>query len=247
MMTDKEIRCAIEAILFANGSSVSAHQLSQAIDVGEPKIKEQCDVLIEEYQTMERGITIIKLNKSFQMVTVKMFAEYVRKAMDLRRNIPLSQAALEVLAVVAYNQPVTKSFIEQVRGVDCSGVIGSLTTKDLIEEKGRLELPGRPLLYGTTENFLRCFSLSSVEDLPTLPANGDDEKNNIKKTGEKQLSLFEKDSKKIEEGTEEGAEKGAEPEEGHKEGTEAEEGYKEGTEDQENSKELQAPASDGNN
>ena len=89
--------------------------------------------------------------------------------MDLRRNTPLSQAALEVLAVVAYNQPVTKAFVEQVRGVDCSGVIGSLTAKGLVEEKGRLELPGRPLLYGTTENFLRCFNLQSLDDLPPLP------------------------------------------------------------------------------
>lgn len=87
----------------------------------------------------------------------------------MRRNTPLSQAALEVLAVVAYNQPVTKAFVEQVRGVDCSGVLGSLTTKGLVEEKGRLELPGRPLLYGTTENFLRCFNLESIENLPPLP------------------------------------------------------------------------------
>lgn len=88
----------------------------------------------------------------------KEFAPQIRTVMDLRRNTPLSQAALEVLAVVAYNQPVTKAFVEQVRGVDCSGVIGSLTTKGLVEEKGRLELPGRPLLYGTTENF--CVALT---------------------------------------------------------------------------------------
>ena len=95
--------------------------------------------------------------------------------MDLKRNTPLSQAALEVLAVIAYNQPVTKSFVEQIRGVDCSGVIGSLTAKDLIEEKGRLELPGRPLLYGTTENFLRCFNINSIEELPPLPETENEE------------------------------------------------------------------------
>ena len=89
--------------------------------------------------------------------------------MTVSLKTPLSQAALEVLAVVAYNQPVTKAFVEQVRGVDCSGVIGSLTTKGLIEEKGRLELPGRPLIYGTTENFLRCFNVSSLDELPALP------------------------------------------------------------------------------
>ena len=81
----------------------------------------------------------------------------------------MSQAALEVLAVIAYNQPITRAFIEQVRGVDCSGVISSLLEKDLIEERGRLELPGRPLLYGTTKNFLRCFTLTDLSDLPPLP------------------------------------------------------------------------------
>ena len=96
--------------------------------------------------------------------------------MDLNRKKPLSQAAMEVLAVIAYNQPVTKAFVEQIRGVDCSGVIGSLTVKGLIEEQGRLELPGRPLLYGTTENFLRCFNISSIEDLPPIPQSDKEDK-----------------------------------------------------------------------
>ena len=89
--------------------------------------------------------------------------------LDLRKNTPLSQAAFEVLAVIAYNQPVTKSFVEQVRGVDCSGVIATLCQKKLIEEKGRLDLPGRPLVYGTTPDFLRCFSISSLDELPEIP------------------------------------------------------------------------------
>ena len=125
--------------------------------------------LLDEYSSAERGITIIRLDDSYQMTSRKEYAEQIRTVMDSRRNTPLSQAALEVLAVVAYNQPVTKAFVEQVRGVDCSGVIGSLTTKGLIEEKGRLELPGRPLIYGTTENFLRCFNVSSLDELPALP------------------------------------------------------------------------------
>ena len=118
------------------------------------------------------------------MVSKKEFDPQIRTVMDLRRNTPLSQAALEVLAVVAYNQPVTKAFVEQVRGVDCSGVIGSLTTKGLVEEKGRLELPGRPLLYGTTENFLRCFNISSLDELPPLP-EGDEDKES-EENGEEQ-------------------------------------------------------------
>ena len=168
-MEDKKKNSAIEAILFANGSSVEPSRIAAALEISEGEASERLNELMNEYQNADRGITIIKLNKSYQMVSVKEYAPYIRTVMDLRRNAPLSQAALEVLSVIAYNQPVTKSFVEQIRGVDCSGVIGSLTAKDLIEEKGRLELPGRPLIYGTTENFLRCFNISSIEELPPLP------------------------------------------------------------------------------
>ena len=168
MITDK-INSAIEAILFANGSSVEPSRIAVALEISEEEAKAHLEELRQEYESSDRGITIIKLKDSYQMVSVKEFAPAIRTVMDLRRNTPLSQAALEVLAVIAYNQPVTKSFVEQIRGVDCSGVIGSLTAKDLIEEKGRLELPGRPLIYGTTENFLRCFNISSIEELPPLP------------------------------------------------------------------------------
>ena len=103
------------------------------------------------------------------------------------RRLTGAQAAMEVLAVIAYNQPVTKAFVEQIRGVDCSGVIGSLTIKGLIEERGRLELPGRPLLYGTTENFLRCFNISSIEELPPIPQS-DKEENSEENISEKENS-----------------------------------------------------------
>ena len=172
-MTEKEYRSSIEAILFSAGDSMELSRLAQALELPESSVQIQLDLLMQEYAEADRGVTILRLNNSYQMVSVKKYAPQVRKAMDLRRNIPLSQAAMEVLAVIAYNQPVTKSFVEQVRGVDCSGVIGSLTTKDLIEEKGRLELPGRPLLYGTTENFLRCFSISSLDELPPIPKDED--------------------------------------------------------------------------
>ncbi len=163
------IAAALEAVLFAAGGSVERSRLAQALDLSEDETEQALSALIEEYNSAERGITIIKLKNSYQMVSRKAYAPQIRTVMDLRRNTPLSQAALEVLAVVAYNQPVTKAFVEQVRGVDCSGVIGSLCAKDLLEEKGRLELPGRPLLYGTTENFLRCFNLEDLEQLPPLP------------------------------------------------------------------------------
>ena len=176
-MSELNIKSAIEAILFASGSPVEISRIANALEISEKQAEEQISVLIDDYNSAQRGITIIKLKDSYQMVSVKEYAPQIRTIMDLRRNSPLSQAALEVLAVVAYNQPVTKAFVEQVRGVDCSGVIGSLTLKGLVEEKGRLELPGRPLLYGTTENFLRCFNISSLEELPPLPEN-DEESNN---------------------------------------------------------------------
>ncbi|MEG1437114.1 MAG: SMC-Scp complex subunit ScpB, partial [Oscillospiraceae bacterium] len=118
------------------------------------------------------------------------FAQQVRSVLDIRRNTPLSQAAFEVLAVVAYNQPVTKSFVEQVRGVDCSGVMASLSQKGLIEEKGRLDLPGRPLIYGTTPEFLRCFCISSLDELPPLP-NSETEVEDSEKGEEKQTLVEE--------------------------------------------------------
>lgn len=170
----ENINAAIEAILFANGDSVEAARIAEALEITEKQVCEHISALTDDYDKAGRGITIIKLDNAYQMVSRKEYAPEIRKVMDLRRNAPLSQAALEVLAVVAYNQPVTKAFVEQVRGVDCSGVLGSLATKGLVEEKGRLELPGRPLLYGTTENFLRCFNISDINDLPPLPEDDED-------------------------------------------------------------------------
>ncbi|MDO4418949.1 MAG: SMC-Scp complex subunit ScpB [Ruminococcus sp.] len=194
-MSDRNFKCAIEAILFASGDSVSVDRIATALELTKKEAEKLLDELMAEYIAAQRGITIIKLENSYQMVSVKEYAKEIRTVMDLRRNTPLSQAALEVLAVIAYNQPVTKAFVEQVRGVDCSGVIGSLTTKDLIEEKGRLELPGRPLIYGTTENFLRCFSLSSLDDLPEPPEkvnpDGDEAEAEATEEDNGQLSIFD--------------------------------------------------------
>ena len=173
-VSEVNITAAIEAVLFASGAPVEPSRIAQALEISAEEAERRIEELIDDYNKAQGGITIIKLKNSYQMVSRKEYAPQIRTVMDLRRNTPLSQAALEVLAVVAYNQPVTKAFVEQVRGVDCSGVIGSLTSKDLIEEKGRLELPGRPLLYGTTENFLRCFNVSCIEELPPLPESEED-------------------------------------------------------------------------
>ena len=135
-MYDK--KAAVEAILFANGSPAEPDKIAQAIEMEPSQAEKLILELMDDYEKQERGIRIIKLNKSYQMVSAKKFAPEIRKVMDLRRNTPLSQAALEVLAVVAYNQPVTKAFVEQVRGVDCSGVLGSLTQRDLSRKRADL-------------------------------------------------------------------------------------------------------------
>ena len=161
-----------EAILFAGGEPVSLDRIAQVLGVRTPVIDSIVSALQEKYNTPSSGIQLMRLGDSAQCCTNPAYVEPVREVLDLKRGTPLSQAAMEVLAVVAYNQPVTKAFVEQVRGVDCSGVLSSLMQKDLLEERGRLELPGRPLLYGTTETFLRCFQLSSIEDLPPPPQRG---------------------------------------------------------------------------
>ena len=167
-MKNTELKCAVQAILFASGAPVPLETISRALEQKPKQTQLILDELIREYSSEEYGIKIVRLEDSYQMCSKREYGEYIRRVMDIKRNAPLSQAAMEVLAVIAYNQPVTKAFIEQVRGVDCSGVVGSLTAKGLIEEKGRLELPGRPLLYGTTDNFLRCFQLESLDNLPVL-------------------------------------------------------------------------------
>ncbi len=205
-MSELNIKNAIEAILFANGSSVSIGRMAQALELTDKQVRKYADELLEEYVKASRGITIIKLDDSYQMVSAEEYAPQIRTVMDLRRNTPLSQAAMEVLAVVAYNQPVTKAFVEQVRGVDCSGVIGSLTAKDLIEEKGRLELPGRPLVYGTTENFLRCFGITDLSQLPEIPASEGEKPQGEEAGDDAQLSVFSADeTEDADETSEEGA------------------------------------------
>lgn len=168
-MTINEMIPAFEAVLFASGEPVEADKFCRIFDIDEETVASVMDMLSDRYEKQGSAIKLIRLDFSYQLCTRSEYAEYIRAALDLRRRTPLSQASLEVLAVIAYNQPVTKAYVEQVRGVDCSGVVSTLVEKGLLEEKGRLELPGRPLLYGTTDNFLRCFGLSSLDDLPEVP------------------------------------------------------------------------------
>ncbi len=180
-MEIKKLRGAIEAILFANGDPVSIDRIAEALELDRPTAFRILQNLMDDFNKEDAGIRIVKLEDNYQMCTNPAYADSVRHILDMRRNTPLSQAGMEVLAIVAYNQPVTKAFIEQIRGVDCSGVLGSLTAKGLIEERGRLELPGRPLLYGTTADFLRCLNISSLGELPPLPQKRQTEDGEIEK------------------------------------------------------------------
>jgi segregation and condensation protein B len=170
-MTINEMIPAFEAILFASGEPVEMERFCEVFEIDDETVEKVMDMLSDRLEKQQSAVKLVRLDFSYQLCTKKEYAEYIRSVLDLRRRTPLSQAALEVLAVIAYNQPVTKAYVEQVRGVDCSGVVSTLVEKNLLEEKGRLELPGRPLLYGTTANFLRCFGLSSLDDLPEVPLN----------------------------------------------------------------------------
>ena len=169
MMNIKQTEAAIEAILFASGEPISVKRLADTVEVEEETVYKICKTLQDRKKTDESGICIVELNDSFQMCTNPDFADYIKKALEIKKNIPLSQAAMEVLALIAYNQPVTKSFVEQVRGVESSQIVNNLVEKGLVEEAGRLDVPGRPISYKTSINFLRCFGLSGLDKLPPLP------------------------------------------------------------------------------
>lgn len=170
-MTMSELTSAFEAVLFSGGEPQSIDRFSQVFDITPEKVVKVMEALEKRLNEQKSGLELLRLDNTYQLATKAEYADYIKKMFDIRRRTPLSPAALEVLAVVAYNQPVTKSFIEQVRGVDCSGVVTTLVEKGLIEERGRLELPGKPLLYGTTKNFLRCFGINDLSELPPLPKN----------------------------------------------------------------------------
>ncbi len=168
-MTVDELQAAAEAMLFAAGEPLEIGRIAEVLGIDDENAENLVLNISADLNDRKSGLTIVKMDKKYQICTKKEYAEQVRDILDLKRNAPLSQAAFEVLAVIAYNQPITKAYIEQVRGVDCSGVISTLCQKGLIEEVGRLELPGRPLIYGTTADFLKCFCISSLDDLPDVP------------------------------------------------------------------------------
>ena len=165
----RELQSAIEGILFAAGDPVSVERICQALEQDREAVESVCQRLADEYSYERRGIRLVK--DSWQMCSAPEYASGIRKALESRRPPRLSQPALEALAIVAYFQPVTRAYIEQVRGVDSSYTVGLLLDRGLICEAGRLNVPGRPMQFRTTKNFLRAFGLTSLDDLPELPSS----------------------------------------------------------------------------
>ena len=165
----KEIESAIEGILFAAGEPVGVERICLALEIDRATADAVCQRLADAYSYERRGIRLVKLDSSYQLCSAPEFASYIRRAFESRRPARLSQPALEVLAIIAYYQPVTRAYVDQIRGVDSSYTVGLLLERELIEECGRLAVPGRPIQYRTTQNFLRSFGLSSLEELPELP------------------------------------------------------------------------------
>lgn len=168
-MTLAEGIAAIEAVMFAYGDPITIEKLSEASGVDAETCVKLVDRLEQQYNVRESGLRILRINNGFQIAARTEFADNIKKALETKKQQPLSQAAMETLAIVAYNQPVTNAFVEQVRGIDSSSVMRNLVERGLLEEAGRLDLPGRPISYRTTDTFLRCFGLSRIEELPPLP------------------------------------------------------------------------------
>lgn len=167
-MEFEQLQRAIEAILFASGERIELQRLSFALDVDPGDIGKAADALTDEYAFQRRGIRILKLEDGYQMVSSGEMADYVTKALETRKPPKLSSSQLETLTIIAYYQPATKAMVEQIRGVDSAYSVAALLNKKLIEEAGRLNVPGRPIQYRTTPDFLRTFGLSSLEELPPI-------------------------------------------------------------------------------
>ena len=190
MIKDK-IPCAIEGILFAAGEPVKAAKLAAVLETDIETVEEAVKLLRYNYDTEQRGMTIIDIDEGYQLCSRPDYYNYIQLILGEQRRQALSNAAMEVLAIIAYKQPITRGQIEYVRGVNSDAAVNRLVERGLIEESGRLDAPGRPILYKTTQNFLRCFGLSTPKDLPPL---------DMSQFGEEyeQLSLDIEENKQIE-------------------------------------------------
>lgn len=166
----KEMEAALEAILFAAGEPINVERICMTLEMDKDTVDAVCQRLADQYSYDRRGLRLIRMDNSYQLCSAPEYADLIRKTFESRKPAKLSQPALEVLSIIAYYQPVTRAYIDQVRGVDSSYTVGLLLERELIEEAGRLAVPGRPIQYRTTKNFLRSFGLSSLEELPELPS-----------------------------------------------------------------------------
>lgn len=165
----KELESAAEGILFASGEPVHIDRICLALGLDKKTAEQVLQSLAGYYAFERRGVRLISMDNTWQMCSAPEYGDIIRRAFELRKPAKLSQSALEVLAIVAYYQPVTRAYVDQIRGVDSAYTVGLLLDRGLIEECGRLQEPGRPRLYRTTKNFLRSFHLSSLDALPPLP------------------------------------------------------------------------------
>ena len=195
-----ELEAIVEGLLFASGESVSVSRLCEVTDTDKKTMFELLDNMSKKYDAdNKRGIHLIRLEDSYQLCTKREYYDYIKSLTEKKRRASLSNAGLEVLSVIAYNQPVTRSTLEFIRGVNSDGALNNLIAAGLVEEVGRLDAPGRPILFGTSEEFLRCFNLSSLSDLPDVEqeynfADLNDAlaiENNVSESAENNITDFE--------------------------------------------------------
>lgn len=168
----KELEAAVEGILFASGEPVHIDRICLALDIDRLSAQQILQRLGDYYAYERRGMRLIRMEDTWQLCSAPDYADIIRRAFEIRKSAKLSQPALEVLSIIAYYQPTTRAYVDQIRGVDSAYTIGLLLDRKLIEECGRLQVPGRPRLYRTTKQFLRAFHLTSLDDLPELPDLG---------------------------------------------------------------------------
>ncbi len=182
-MERKEIESAVEAILFASGEPVQEKRICMALDLARPAVERALHDLRDLYAYERRGIRLVQMEDSWQLCSAPEHAGAIRRAFEIRKPAKLSQPALEVLTIIAYYQPATRAYVDQIRGVDSSYTVGLLLNRKLIEECGRLQVPGRPRLYRTTKAFLRAFHLTSLDELPELTGLGGEEQMRLDGSG----------------------------------------------------------------
>lgn len=183
-MDKEEMEAAVESILFASGEPVNIERICVALAIDRPTAERILQGLMDYYAYERRGMRLLKIEDCWQLCSAPDYAEAIRRAFEIRKPAKLSQPALEVLTIIAYYQPVTRAYVDQIRGVDSSYTMSLLLDRGMIEECGRLQVPGRPRQYRTTKQFLRSFHLSSLDELPAMPDMGNDGQMRLNEVGE---------------------------------------------------------------